>query len=121
MKAHTASFINALALIAMSAWAYFASSAPSMTALIPAAFGVALLACFPGAKSENKMIAHIAVLLTLIVLCALFMPLRGALGRGDPAAIVRVTVMLITTLVAFVFFIKSFIDARRAREAGTEN
>ncbi|MEM7492468.1 MAG: hypothetical protein AAF296_03745 [Pseudomonadota bacterium] len=116
MKAHTASLLNALTLIAMSAWAYFASETPSVTALIPAAFGVALILCLPGVKSENKIVAHIAVVLTLIVFVALFMPLRSALGRADTVAIIRIGLMMATTALAFVFFIKSFIDARKARE-----
>ncbi|MEM6734357.1 MAG: hypothetical protein AAF658_22525, partial [Myxococcota bacterium] len=90
MKAHTASLLNALVLIAMSAWAYLSSDSPSATALSPAGFGAVLLLCFPGVKSENKVIAHIAVVLTLVVLLARFMPLFGAIGRGDALAVVRV-------------------------------
>ena len=116
MKADTASLINALTLIGMSAWAYFASATPSMTALIPAGFGIALLLCLPGVKAENKVIAHVAVLLTIVVLLALFMPLKRAVGRGDMMAILRVGLMMATTAVAIVFFIKSFRDARKARE-----
>ncbi|MEM6942891.1 MAG: hypothetical protein AAF565_03965 [Pseudomonadota bacterium] len=114
MTAHTASLINAIALIACSAWAYFGGSG-SMTALIPVAFALALLACYPGVKAMNKLVAHIAVVLTLIVLVALVMPLSGAIGRGDTAGIVRVGIMMITSAVAMVFFVKSFIDARRSR------
>ncbi|MEM6899858.1 MAG: hypothetical protein AAF583_08815 [Pseudomonadota bacterium] len=121
MKAHTASLINAVVLIAASAWAYFASAEPSTTALIPAGFGAALILCYLGVRVENKVIAHIAVLLTLIVFIALFMPLRGALGRGDTLAIMRVVIMQVSTLFAFVYFIKSFRDARRAREASAGN
>ncbi|MEM9880313.1 MAG: hypothetical protein AAF862_13665 [Pseudomonadota bacterium] len=117
MKAHSASAVNAVILIVMSAWGYLSSATPSLTALIPAAFAVGLLACLPGVKSENKVVAHIAVLLTLIVLIALFMPLRGAINRGDSLAIVRVGLMLVSTVIAFVFFINSFRDARKARQA----
>lgn len=112
MKAHTVSLANALILIVISLWAYFSSGSP--TALIPAGFGLALLACYPGVKNENKIIAHIAVLLTLIVLIALFMPLRGAINREDSLAILRVSIMGISTAVALVAFIKSFVDARKA-------
>ncbi|MEM7291263.1 MAG: hypothetical protein AAF412_12990, partial [Pseudomonadota bacterium] len=86
MKAHTANLINGIALLAMPLWAYFSSVSPSLTALIPAAFGVCLIACHSGVKSENKVVAHIAVLLTLIAFIALFMPLNGAIGRGDQLA-----------------------------------
>ena len=91
-----------------------------MTALIPAFFGIALILCYPGIKSHNKVIAHIAVVLTLVLLVALFMPLKGALGRGDSLAVTRVCLMILTTVIAMIFFVKSFIDARRSRETETE-
>ncbi|MEO0573195.1 MAG: hypothetical protein AAF039_15915 [Bacteroidota bacterium] len=116
MKAHSASLLNAILLIGLSAWGYFSSDTPSVTALIPAIIGVILLACNKGVKNENKVIAHIAVVLTLIVLIGLVKPLTGALGRDDSAAVARVVIMMISTVVALVFFIKSFIDARKRRE-----
>ncbi|MEL6727069.1 MAG: hypothetical protein AAFP81_12370 [Pseudomonadota bacterium] len=116
MNAGTANLINALVLIGVSAWAYFASGTASLTALIPGGFGLALFACTPGVRSENKVIAHIAVLLTLVVIIALIMPLRGALAREDTMALVRVGLMLAASVVAFVFFIRNFIDARKTKE-----
>ena len=113
MTPHLASLINAVVLIGCSAWAYLGAS--SFPALIPAAFGIALLACYPGVKAENKVIAHIAVLLTLVVLVALVMPLRGAIARGDTLSLIRVAAMMATSAFAIVYFIKSFRDARRAR------
>ena len=113
MKAHTVSLISSVLLIVMSGWGYFSSETPSLTALIPLFFGVVLLACYPGVKSENKIIAHVAVLLTLIVLIALFMPLKGAISRDDSMAIFRIVVMLAGTGLAMVGFVKSFIAARK--------
>lgn len=115
MKAHTASLLNAAVLIVFSAWAFFAADKLSPTALIPGAFGLGLLACHPGVKAENKMVDHIAVLLTLVVFLALITPLRGALARDDGAALFRVVSMMATSALAIVFFVKSFIDARRQR------
>jgi|TARA_B100000768_G_C11200794_1_gene341691 hypothetical protein len=115
MKAHIASFINAIALIGFSFWGYFSSDTPSVTALIPGIIGFVLLFCNSGVKKENKVIAHIAVLLTLLVLIGLIKPLTGAIGRSDSMAIMRIVVMIITTIVALVFFVKSFIDARKKR------
>lgn len=115
MPAHIANLINALLLIAVSAWAYFTSATPSLTALIPAGFGLVLLACSPGVKSEHKVISHIAVVLTLVVLVALIMPLKGAIIREDTMAMIRVGVMMLGALLAMVFFVKSFIDVRRNR------
>ena len=117
MKAHTASLINAFTLIACSAWAYIALSGAHWTPLIPAIFGVALLACYPGVKAENKVVAHIAVLLTAVILVALFMPLRSALQSEEIWALVRSVAMVATSVLALVYFVKSFRDARRARHA----
>ncbi|MEM6737644.1 MAG: hypothetical protein AAF620_16395 [Bacteroidota bacterium] len=117
MKAHTASLINAILLITLSAWGYIDSETPSFTALIPAIIGAALLICNPGVKKENKIIAHIAVLLTLVVGIGLFRPLMGVVERANALGILRVSVMLLSTVFAIVFFVKSFIDARRKREA----
>jgi hypothetical protein len=117
MKAHTASLINSVILIGFGLWAYFGSETPSKTALIPVGFGVVLLFLYKGVKKEDKIIAHIAVLLTLLILGGLVKPLTAAVGREDGLAIARVSVMVVSTLVALFFFIKSFVDVRRARAA----
>ncbi|NNJ70700.1 MAG: hypothetical protein HKP10_05360, partial [Kiritimatiellales bacterium] len=108
MKAHTASLINALILIGFGLWAYLGSESPSGTAFIPVGFGVVILSLYKGVKNENKIVAHIAVLLTLVILVGLIMPLKGAIGRGNPLAIMRVVVMILSTVTALFFFIKSF-------------
>ncbi|MEM6634561.1 MAG: hypothetical protein AAF667_01600 [Pseudomonadota bacterium] len=117
MKAHTASLLNAIVLIACSVWAFAAIGGSSWTALIPAVFGVALLLCYRGVRDENKVIAHVAVLLTLLIIFALYMPLSSALQSGAVGALVRSVAMLATSILALVYFIKSFRDARRARSA----
>jgi hypothetical protein len=115
MKAHVTSLINAVILIGFGLWAYLGSETPSKTALIPVVFGAVLLFLYKGVKKENKIVAHIAVLLTLLILGGLVKPLMASIGRGDCLAIMRVSVMIVSTIIALVFFIKSFIDVRRAR------
>ncbi|MEM6346762.1 MAG: hypothetical protein AAF927_22940 [Bacteroidota bacterium] len=115
MTPFIASIINAVCLIGLGSWGYLASEDPSPTAWIPVIVGVALLLCAPGVKKENKIIAHIAVLLTLIILLGLFMPLNGAIGRGDNMAVTRVVIMILSTILAMVYFLRSFIEARRKR------
>lgn len=117
MKAHTASLINALILIGFGLWGYFGPEIHSKTAFIPVGFGVVLILLSPGVKKENKIVAHIAVLLTLLILVGLVKPLLGGFDRDDGMAIMRVSVMIVSTVVALFFFIKSFIDVRRARAA----
>ncbi len=118
MKAHVASLVNAVVLIGLGLWGYLGSETPSKTALIPVVFGAILLSLYRGVKKENKIVAHIAVLLTLLILGGFVKPLTAAIGRNDGMAILRVSVMLLTTVVALAAFIKSFIDVRRARKLG---
>ncbi|MEM7476539.1 MAG: hypothetical protein AAF483_16245 [Planctomycetota bacterium] len=117
MNAANVSLINALLLIILPLFGYFLSDNPSSTAFIPVGFGVVIAAMNPGIRKHNKVIAHIAVLITLLVFGALFAPLMSAFKRGDTAAVIRVSLMLFSSLWAMMMFIKSFIDARKARKA----
>lgn len=115
MKAHVANLVNAVVLIAMGLWGYFATESP--TAFIPVGFGVVLALCTPGVKSENKVVAHIAVLLTLLILLAMLgMRLPKALNAGG-MGLIRTIIMILSSGVALVAFIQSFIAARKARDA----
>ena len=111
MNSLKANILNSICLIGVGLWGYLESS--SGTAIIPVVFGCALLFCAPGLKKENKVIAHIAVLLTFICLIGLFMPLKGAIGREETVGVIRVSVMILTSIIAMVYFIKSFIANRK--------
>ncbi len=121
MNAHTASLINAITLISMGVWGYFGSMTPSPTALIPVFVGVILMVLNNGIKYDNKVIAHIAVVLTFIILIALSKILFKRIDDGNTMAIVRVGLMVVTSLFAMVMFMKSFRDARIARQARENN
>lgn len=116
MKAYKVSLVNALVLMGLGIWAYVASETPSVTALIPVFFGILILALNPGVKNEKKVPAHLAVVLTLLVTIGLVMPLMAAWGRDDMAALTRVVVMMLSSIIAIVWFVKSFVDVRRARK-----
>jgi hypothetical protein len=113
MKPYFINFLNALVLIILGCWAYFTSETPSVTALIPVFAGTILLAITPGFKKGNRVLAHIAVVLTFLMIFGLIKPLTGAIGRADHPGIARVVVMMITCVFAMLVFVKSFIDARR--------
>ena len=115
MKPYQSNLLNAIVLIVMGLWGYLASDSPSSTALIPVAFGALFAAVTQPFKNENKIVAHVVVLLTLLLIIALFMPLMGAINRGETLGIVRVGLMILTSSYALYTFIKSFIDARKAR------
>ena len=87
MNASKANLINSISLIGFGLWGYFEVTSP--TALIPVGFGLILLLCYNGVKNQNKIIAHVAVLLTLVILLA-FLKVRPviALSFGILGAIV---------------------------------
>ena len=113
MNSTKANLLNSIILIVVGGWGYFDGDGKSMTALIPVMFGVVLLLCNNGIKNQNKVIAHLAVLATFICLIGLFMPLNGAIERGNDFAVGRVSAMIASSVIALIFFIKSFIEARR--------
>ena len=118
MKTTQANLLNVLALIAMPIWAIL-SFEPTLektnnyTALIPLAIGVLLLLCNKGIKNQDKKIAHIAVVLTLLAIGGLVNPLLGALEDADNIAVIRVSIMIFTSVIAMITFIRSFIAARK--------
>ena len=118
MTAATGNFINALVLIGAGLYGYFGITGSdgnsSVTALIPAIFGVVLLLMHNGIKKSNKVIAHIAVLLTLVLLVMCI--IRFVKIEEWDAKKYIFLVCIISNAFALVLFIKSFIDARKIRQ-----
>lgn len=110
MKAHSASRINAVILIVIGVWGYVESNSP--TSFIPVVIGLILLILNKEIKNQNKVIAHIAVLLTLLSF-ANIMPLKSALEDGRNDAALRLIIMLTSSFYAMIYFIRSFIQARK--------
>ena len=116
MKPANANLLNAIVLIIMGLWGYFVTK--SGTAFIPVGFGVVLAALSGGIAKDNKVIAHIAVLLTLIVLLAIAgmrLPKALAAAEENPMGVMRAAAMTLTGIIAMVAFIRSFIAARKAK------
>ena len=111
MKPHKISFVNAITLISFGLWGYIDVDY-SPTALIPVVFGVIIMILNPGLKRENKVIAHIVVLLTFLILGGLVKPLMSTLESSNTMGVIRVTLMMLSTLMALIVFIKSFIANR---------
>ena len=134
MKPYQANLINVLALIIIPVWALIVFEAPAddpdksnMTALIPVVFAVILFLCHGGLKKENKSIAHIAVIVTLITIIAIYMkPFNSALAdynnsnipkeaRDSIMRIVRSSIMMLTGIVSMITFVRSFIANRKRK------
>ena len=107
--------INSIALISMSIWGYVDTD--SFTALIPAVFGVILFLLGTMLTNEKlvKLSAHLVVLFTLLILLALVVQvLPGVVERGG-VGLISVILMITTSAIAMIVFIKSFIDNRKSR------
>lgn len=111
MKPEQANLLNSLTLISLGLWGYFDVNSP--TALIPVFFGVILFLCNNGLKNDNKIIAHVAVFLTLLLLIALVgMRLPKSLDTGG-VGLYRVVGMILTSGLAMLVFVKNFIENRK--------
>ena len=111
MKPEQANLLNSLTLISLGLWGYFDVNSP--TALIPVFFGVVLFLCNSSLRNDNKVIAHVAVLLTLLLLIALVgMRLPKSLDTGG-IGLYRVVGMVLTSTLAMLAFVKNFIANRK--------
>ena len=119
MKTYQANILNALTLISMCLWAFLTYESvdgkpQNLTALIPLFLGTILLFCHNGLKNKNKVVAHIAVLVTLLATVGVFTkPFLSAISDGRILGIARTSLMLLTSIIAMITFVKSFIQARK--------
>ncbi|MBX7152111.1 hypothetical protein K1X84_10750 [bacterium] len=110
--------------IALGVGGYFVTDRVSVTALIPAFFGIALVILGYIARKENlrKHMMHIAVLLGLLGLIGSFsglIKLFTLLSGNEvarPAAVVSQSIMAIACLVFVMMCVYSFISARIAKK-----
>jgi uncharacterized membrane protein len=114
-----------LALVALGLGFYFGTGRASMTALIPAFVGlpVFILGCVAccGGEGARKHAAHFAVMITLIgALGGLVMGLLRMGKEGKETVVAATLSMAGICIVHVIFSIRSFIAARKAREAARE-
>ena len=117
--------IYGIILVLLGLAGYFATGMVSITALIPAFFGivVTLLGVLACKESRRKMMMHIAVVVGLLGVAGTFgglMKLPTYFSGGElarPEAVLAQGVMCILSLIYVLICLKSFIDARRAKPA----
>ncbi len=118
MKAASANLLNAIVLLAAGLYGYFLILTPegtrAPTALIPAAFGLLFLILQKGVASSNKIISHVVVVLTLVLLVICVMRFIKIEEWGAKKYIFLACI--ISNAVALVAFIGSFIEARKNRK-----
>jgi hypothetical protein len=119
MKAASANLLNAVVLIAAGVYGYFgiaaADGSHSLTALIPAAFGILFLVLNKGVATSNKLIAHVVVVLTLVLLVMCIMRFVKVEEWGPKKYVFLACI--ITNAIALIAFIGSFIAARKNRQS----
>ena len=103
---------NASTLIIIGLMGYIIKNFTT-TALIPVVFGLILLVLSFLYDKNNKVVAHIGILLILLVFLSLFKPLMGQIEKNDLFGIIRVFLMQLVSLYSMVCFISSFIKARK--------
>ena len=119
MTAVKMNLINALTLVIVGTWGFVDVNLPildngvSWTALIPVFFGVTFLICHKGIKSGNKIIAHIAVFLAILIAVALVGKRLPISIENGGIGLFRVALMSITSILLLVAFIRNFIENRK--------
>jgi uncharacterized membrane protein len=114
MSAHKASLINGFILVLMGIWGAYSTNFSAPTAFIPVAFGLLILIFNNYLKRENKLMSHVIVGLTVLILIALAMPLSRALKTDSNTAMVRILIMMASCFYALYYFIQSFRQARKS-------
>ena len=111
-------------LIVLGLAGYFLTGAVSLTALIPAAFGLVIAVAGLMARDEGKR-KHAMHAAVAVALLGFLGSIRGVLQIGAlmegtaarPAAVVSQTIMAALTLGYIVMAVRSFVQARANRRA----
>lgn len=112
-------------LVLLGLGGYFGTGTRSVTALIPAFFGLplAILGLIGRAEQRRRHALHAATVLALLGLLGTVrgLPQFGQLITGGevarPAATIAQAVMAVVCLVFLVLAVRSFVEARRNRAA----
>ncbi|MCE3008924.1 MAG: hypothetical protein LW884_11345 [Bacteroidetes bacterium] len=119
-KPYLANLACAALLILAGLYSYLSNESRPGTALIGPVFGLLLLVLTPGLKRENKVVAHLVVVLTLLFgLMSLYMGFLKAPKPGiDPDTLARRNLVFaafaIACFGAMVVYVLGFIQKRKA-------
>jgi hypothetical protein len=119
MKAAQANLLNAIVLLAAGIIGYFfiipETGVKAPTALIPAAFGLLFLVLQKGVATSNKIVAHVVVVLTAVLLFICVIRFFKIEGWGAKKYIFLACIL--SNVIALIAFVGSFIEARKNRNA----
>ncbi len=108
-------------LVILGIVSYIVSGAASITALIPAFFGIVfvILGRLAMKESIRKHIMHAAVLIALIGLIGSFpglLALFGEIDEGMGVSVMGRSLMALYSILYLILAVKSFIDARMSAD-----
>lgn len=115
--------ITGLVLVCTGLFSYLSNENRPPTALIGPAIGAILIACYPGVKNSNKIVAHVVVVLTLLfglISTQMFFNSYGNAELDELTRSRRVTVfaiMAVACLSATALYVAGFIEKRKERKA----
>ena len=116
-----AATIFGILLIGNGLYGYMGSEAKSVTAFIPAFFGIAILLCGFGSALNEKLrkhLMHFSALVALLGSLAAGGRLIPSLGKEDAKSFVQVNLAIMTALCIgyLIACVRSFRAARKRRE-----
>ena len=124
MQPHVVNRLYSFLLIALGFFGFIARYLEvgdyQFTAFIPSVFGVILLFMTKGIKNENRVIAHIAVVLTLILGLMITSMLIRSGFQGDRKSYIFLTVA-VASFGALAVYVKGFIDKKKQKQAGLDS
>lgn len=125
MSPANATLMFAVVLILLGVGGWVGTGMESPTALIPAGFGAVfgILGFLAGNENIRKHVMHVAAMLALLGVAGsargvTSLPAVFAGTAERPAAAISQTVMAVVCVILLVIYVRSFIAARKAREAG---
>lgn len=106
-------------LIIIGVGGYILSGMVSITAMIPAFFGVIFVILGMLASKENlkKHMMHAAAALSIILIIPTITAIGDLVAGDSSAAVISRSITAIASIIFLMLCVKSFIDARRARDA----
>ncbi|MEM7125958.1 MAG: hypothetical protein AAF702_06510 [Chloroflexota bacterium] len=108
-----------LALIALGLWGRFSTGTTSITALIPAFFGlpIAILGFLGRNPQRLKMSMHVVAILALLGIIGTYTVIIDLLGGGEMSvSVISRGLMLLLCAIMLIISIVSFVQVRRNRQ-----
>ena len=115
--------VTGLVLVAAGLFSYFSNENRPPTALIGPIVGAILMACYPGVKNANKIVAHVVVVLTLLFGLISLQMFFNSYGNDELDEMTRnrrvmvFAIMAVACLTATALYVAGFIQKRKERKA----